>query len=123
MNRPMMFACVLLAQLFSFYVASAQSRVHIIPEPAELTENPGEFVLDNTTALIVTGAEKDDKDLAGTVQWFTDKIAASTGYRLTQQKRGRQKHTPGNSGEPGQEPPANRRLCPGSNAQSDSDTC
>ncbi|WP_246197889.1 beta-N-acetylhexosaminidase [Chitinophaga agrisoli] len=86
MNRPMMFACALLAQLFSFHVTTAQSRVHIIPEPAEITENPGEFMLDNNTALIVTGAEKDDKDLAGTVQWFTDKIAASTGYRLQQKK-------------------------------------
>ncbi|KAA2241004.1 family 20 glycosylhydrolase [Chitinophaga agrisoli] len=81
-----MFACALLAQLFSFHVTTAQSRVHIIPEPAEITENPGEFMLDNNTALIVTGAEKDDKDLAGTVQWFTDKIAASTGYRLQQKK-------------------------------------
>ena len=78
-----MLICAFLVQLFSFSYAADKGRIHIIPEPVDVKELPGEFVLDNTTTLVVSGA---DKQLPGTVQWFADQVAAATGFRLPQQK-------------------------------------
>lgn len=39
--------------------------------------------MDNTTSLVVSGA---DKQLPGTADWFAQQVAATTGYHLQQQK-------------------------------------
>jgi hexosaminidase len=60
----------------------AQDRVHIIPEPVSIKEQPGEFTLDNNVSLVVNST---DQQLAGTIKWFLDRISVSTGFYLKQQ--------------------------------------
>jgi hexosaminidase len=62
-----------------FSLATAQNRVHIIPEPVSIKEQPGEFTLDNSVAVVVTST---DPQLEGTVKWFLERISTSTGFYL-----------------------------------------
>ncbi|PWV50635.1 beta-N-acetylhexosaminidase [Chitinophaga sp. S165] len=81
MKYPVLFCaalCCLLSQVF------AQKRVHVIPEPVSVQEQPGDFIFDPHVAITTTSA---DKQLAGTVQWFFDRINTSTGFRLKQTKQ------------------------------------
>lgn len=71
--------CILLCTGLS----RSQAQLNIIPEPASVKTLPGSFHLDNTVKLVV---KSDDKQLAGTAQWFSDHIASSTGFHLQQQK-------------------------------------
>lgn len=67
-----------------FPQAFAQKRVHVIPEPVSVQEQPGDFIVDNNVALITASP---DKQLAGTLQWFSDRINTATGFRLKQTKQ------------------------------------
>jgi hexosaminidase len=74
--------CIALC-LFSQAFAQ-QGRIHIIPEPVNVKEQPGAFILDNNVTIVVNST---DKQLAGTVQWFANRISTATGFRLQQQKQ------------------------------------
>jgi hexosaminidase len=69
-------------------------RIHIIPEPVEVRENPGQFVLDRGVVLRVNGrdtrgsdAQGSDARLEKTAGWLVDRLAASTGFRLAQARK------------------------------------
>ena len=59
-------------------------RIHVIPEPVEVKENAGSFVLDGSVTLRVDGH---DAQLDKTADWLIDRLASSTGFRL-EKKRG-----------------------------------
>lgn len=61
-------------------------RIKIIPEPVKVTEQSGEFTLDNTTVLSLS-----DNKLKETADWFTTKLKASTGYELKRSNSGRKR--------------------------------
>ncbi|WP_430814724.1 family 20 glycosylhydrolase [Carboxylicivirga sp. RSCT41] len=51
--------------------------VHIIPQPAELSQGGGSFILDESTQWVTQG-----EDSAAIIQFFSSKIKQSTGYDL-----------------------------------------
>lgn len=73
--------CSLLCMFF--LQVSAQEKIHIIPEPVSIKEGPGHFILDNNVSISAA------KELEGTVKWFTDRIASSTGFQLKPGKQGK----------------------------------
>ena len=59
-------------------------RIHIIPEPVEVKDMPGQFVLDRGTVLHVASK---DPQLEKTAAWLVDRLAASTGFKLSIEKK------------------------------------
>ncbi|SDG71739.1 beta-N-acetylhexosaminidase [Chitinophaga filiformis] len=77
-------ALLCLALCCLFLQAFAQKRVHVIPEPVSVQEQPGEFIVDKNVAITTTST---DKQLAGTLQWFSDRVNTATGFRLKQTRQ------------------------------------
>lgn len=71
--------------LCSLLMQAVAQRIHVIPEPAMVQEQPGEFILDNSVVVVAHSA---DEQLTGTISWFKDRIATSTGFRLSSAKTG-----------------------------------
>ena len=74
----------LLVGLFAF--SAPPSRIHIIPEPVSVTEEPGTFLLDAGTVIRVGSS---DPDLAHTAAWFSDRLQTVSSLRLAVEKRGK----------------------------------
>ena len=60
--------------------ATAGDSIAIIPKPLMMQVHSGYFTLNNSTAVTSSSTQADVKQ---TIQWFTDKIATSTGYHLS----------------------------------------
>src|SRR5665647_3670816 len=58
----------------------AVDSIAIIPKPLAMQVHDGHFVLTNSTAVTTTSS---DADVKQSIQWFLNKIAASTGYHLS----------------------------------------
>jgi len=80
-NRLFLFINFFIAFAFltTLHVKAADS-VAIIPKPLAMQVHDGHFVLTNSTAVTTTSSDADVKE---SIQWFIDKIAASTGYHLS----------------------------------------
>lgn len=71
--------------LFLFvFIGSITSYAQLIPAPETLTFNKGNFVLDGTTGILITGLESEDSSKL--TNYITDKIETETGVRLSSQK-------------------------------------
>ncbi|HEY5370725.1 MAG TPA: glycoside hydrolase family 20 zincin-like fold domain-containing protein [Hanamia sp.] len=71
--------------LFSFttFYAKGGDSISIIPRPLTMQEHNGHFVLNNSTTVATSAS---DAAVSQTVEWFTNKIATSTGYHLSSKK-------------------------------------
>ena len=58
----------------------AGDSIAIIPKPLAMQVHDGHFVLTNSTAVTTISSDADVKE---SIQWFSDKIATSTGYHLS----------------------------------------
>ncbi|MET1055716.1 MAG: family 20 glycosylhydrolase [Pedobacter sp.] len=63
--------------------AAEPRRVHLIPEPVSLTEQIGEFSLDNTVYLELKAK---NKQLQQSLKWFSAKIQRATGIDVSKTK-------------------------------------
>jgi hexosaminidase len=77
-NKSFYFFIALLS-LINLHAKAADS-IAIIPKPLAMEVHAGHFILTNSTAVSTTSSESDVKQ---SIQWFIDKIAASTGYHLS----------------------------------------
>lgn len=84
--RKAIFCAILLFALSSLVKAGDSTRIHLVPQPVSVTERPGEFVLDHTVSLLVSG---NDSALEATAQWFNGRMAALTGEELSRGRSGR----------------------------------
>lgn len=75
--------------LINFFIAivslstlqvKAGDSIAIIPKPLTMQVNDGHFVLTNSTTVTTTSSDANVKE---SIQWFIEKIAASTGYHLS----------------------------------------
>ena len=80
------YACLVFLCSSTFLAASAAGgRIHIIPQPVSVTEEPGEFILRSGATVVVEG-----DSLATTAAWFTEQVEALTGVQLRQGRGGKQ---------------------------------
>lgn len=79
------FLLIYFIALFSFttFRAKAGDSISIIPKPLTMQVHNGHFVLNNSTGITTSASNTDVKQ---TIDWFTDKIATSTGYHLSTKK-------------------------------------
>ena len=77
---------ILVVGLLPAASAADSTRIHLVPQPVSVVEQPGQFLLDRTVALVVSGK---DASLEGTLSWFTGKITDLTGLSLSRQGSGR----------------------------------
>jgi hexosaminidase len=76
--------CFFIVLLFVFTLrAKAGDSIAIIPKPLTMQVHEGHFVLSNATTITTSSSDADEK---GTIQWFMDKIATSTGFHLSTNK-------------------------------------
>ncbi|HEY4155686.1 MAG TPA: beta-N-acetylhexosaminidase, partial [Puia sp.] len=66
--------------------ASDSLRIHLIPQPVNLSERPGEFMLDQKVPLIV---EASGQTMNETAAWFTDQLTTVSGLTIQQKKSGK----------------------------------
>ena len=68
---------------FTSLHATGADSIAIIPKPLAMQVHDGHFILSNSTAVTTNSTETDVKQ---SIQWFIDKMAASTGYHLSTNK-------------------------------------
>jgi hexosaminidase len=59
--------------------AAERRRIHLIPEPVSVTEQDGEFTLDQSVSLEL---KSKDKQLQQSLKWFSNKIKNATGIDI-----------------------------------------
>ena len=84
--RKAIFCVIMLFALSSLVKAGDSTRIHLVPQPVRVTDRPGEFLLDHTVGLVVSGK---DTGLAGISRWFTAKVAGMTSVGLAGGRSGK----------------------------------
>ncbi|HEY5464037.1 MAG TPA: family 20 glycosylhydrolase [Hanamia sp.] len=82
-NRLFLLICFIAFFSFTTFYAKAGDSISIIPRPLTMQVHNGHFVLDNSTTVTTSTS---DAAVSQTVEWFTNKIATSTGYHLSSKK-------------------------------------
>jgi len=85
-NRSFLLACLFALGSFISLNVTAGDSIAIIPKPLMMQVHNGHFTLNNATAVTTSSAKADVKQ---TIQWFTDKIATSTGFHLSNHQSSR----------------------------------
>jgi len=82
-NHSILLICFIALFSFTAFYAKAGDSISIIPKPLAMQVHNGHFALNNSTGVTTNSANADVKQ---TIEWFTDKIAVSTGYHLSSKK-------------------------------------